>query len=287
MNQNAYLKILHEHLLLIMDEIDRVCVKNGIKYFLGCGTLIGAIRHQGFIPWDDDMDILMPYQDFEKFIEVAPKELSESLYLRWITTEKNYVQDFAKVAMKGTLFQEYYTTEMDRSGIFVDIFPIYPSSGYKKAFEIKKRLTKFLHGCMFEKGLSNSFKSIRDLPRLIVAHLFSSKTIYRIMLLVINPKKEQKATHYACYIYVYPIKRQVCPKDWYGDGVLLPFEDRMYKCPNESLKKLQLEYGDNVMQLPPIEKRKVHYPKSVVFRDGQKIEFPECQSEVSYDDIIE
>lgn len=282
-----YLKKLHDNLLIIMDEIDRICTSNRIRYYLAGGSLIGAIRHKGFIPWDDDMDINMPYEDFKRFIEIAPNELGDRFYLRWITTEKNYVHDFAKVAMKGTLFQEHYTSDMEHSGIFVDIFPIYPSYGYNKTFERRKKITKFLHGCLYEKGVNFKYKGLRDLPRIIMSNLLSSSFIYKLMICTIKPVQEDFATHYACYPSLFPIVRQVCPKDWCGNGVTLPFEDRKYICPNESYKKLSLEYGDNFMQLPPPEKRKIHYPIKVIFADGQTMEFPKCEHEVSYEEIID
>ena len=107
------------------------------------------------------------------------------------------------------------------------------------------------------------------------------------MLAVIKPLKEEVATHYACYPSLFPIARQVCPKEWCGEGILLPFEDRKYICPNDSYKKLALEYGDNFMQLPPAEKRKIHYPLKVVFSDGQSMEFQRCDHEVSYEEILD
>lgn len=285
--QEDYLKKLHEHLLIIMDEIDRVCTTKDIRYYLAGGSLIGAIRHKGFIPWDDDMDINMPYDDFKRFVEIAPQVLGKNFYFRWITTEKNYPHDFAKVAMKGTLFQEHYTTDLEHSGIYVDIFPIYPSAGYRHIYDYKKKLVKFLHGCLFERGGKSKNRRLRDLPRLFMSHMLSSKLIYRLMLFVIHPKKEDIATHYACYPSLFPINRQICPKEWCGKGERLPFEDRMYICPIESLKKLKLEYGENVMELPPIEKRKMHYPDNVIFSDGQEILFSRCNKEVSYEDIID
>lgn len=284
--QEVYLKKLHEHLLIIMDEIDRVCTINGIRYYLAAGSLIGAVRHRGFIPWDDDMDINMPYDDFKRFVEIAPQVLGEKFYFRWITTEKNYPHDFAKVSMKGTLFQEHYTTDMNHSGIFVDIFPMYPTSCYRRMYDIKKRLTTFLHGCLYERGVKSKKRRLRDIPRLLISHLFSSKAIFKLTLFVIHPKRDESATHYACYPSLYPIKRQICPKEWCGEGVRLPFEDRYYICPLESLKKIKLEYGENVLQLPPLEKRKMHYPLKVIFSDGQIMEFSPCEQVVSYNDIL-
>lgn len=70
-NKETYLRKLHSDILVVMDEIDRLCTKYHLRYYLIGGTLLGAIRHQGFIPWDDDLDIVMPRDDYEKFIQLC------------------------------------------------------------------------------------------------------------------------------------------------------------------------------------------------------------------------
>ena len=127
-NKNGqYLSKLHRDILLIMDEVHRICTTHHLKYYLCAGSLLGAIRHNGFIPWDDDLDIMMPRSDYEKFITLSSSVLGDKFYLDWITTNPSYSRAFSKVCLKNTLFQENPGTNEKMNtewGIFIDIFPI-------------------------------------------------------------------------------------------------------------------------------------------------------------------
>ena len=93
-NKDAYedLSLRDAQMLMveILEDVHNLCEKHGLKYFLDGGTLIGAVRHKGFIPWDDDIDIGMPREDYEKFIEIAKKELPDNLFLQTFETDKYY-----------------------------------------------------------------------------------------------------------------------------------------------------------------------------------------------------
>ena len=123
-------------MLKILKEIHNICVKNNIKYFLSDGTLIGAIRHNGFIPWDDDLDIGMLREDYEKFCSIAQEELPEEFVLQTQKTDKGYGLQFGKVILKNTIWIEKVAknTKRDYSGLYIDIFP------YDKIPEDKRRI---------------------------------------------------------------------------------------------------------------------------------------------------
>ena len=109
--------------LEIAKEIKRVCEENGIGYFLCCGTFLGAVRHQGFIPWDDDLDMGMLRKDYEKFLRIAPEKLDQRFCVQSWYTEPNYALPFAKVRMRDTLYLEAKGTQLRENGFYVDIFP--------------------------------------------------------------------------------------------------------------------------------------------------------------------
>lgn len=113
-------------MLEMLDAIDAICQKHNIPYWLSGGSMLGAVRHQGFIPWDDDLDIEMLYPDFLKLMEILPKELPENLALQWHTTDENYFFQFAKVRDKNSeLFERNgYDKVWKEHGIFIDIFPL-------------------------------------------------------------------------------------------------------------------------------------------------------------------
>lgn len=134
-------------MLDIMQEIDRICKKHHIPYWLDCGTLLGAVRHKGFIPWDDDVDLGMMREDYEKFLKVAPDELSDAYFLQTGETdpfpEDRYI---AKVLYTRSYFREkgQKPKERFRQCIFVDIFPFerYPNRRLIDLLEFRNLLAK-------------------------------------------------------------------------------------------------------------------------------------------------
>ncbi len=111
--------------LEMLNEVDRICKKHGIRYYLCGGTLLGAVRHSGFIPWDDDLDIFFPRKDYIKFAEIAPKELPDTMFYQDWHNEFDYPYNFAKIRMNGTKFCQNEIQHLNmHQGIFIDIFPL-------------------------------------------------------------------------------------------------------------------------------------------------------------------
>lgn len=110
--------------LEIAKEIRRVCDENGIRYFLADGSFLGAVRHEGFIPWDDDMDVGMLRADYEKFLRIAPEKLKPEYCVQSWYTDPNYGLPFGKVMKRNTVYLEgKKTTRLKENGFYVDIFP--------------------------------------------------------------------------------------------------------------------------------------------------------------------
>ena len=124
-NNNAeVLQKLHNCLLDILIEIDRICRKHNIPYFLDSGTALGAVRHGGFIPWDDDADVGMIREDYERFIKAAGTELQPRFFLQTRATDPDFHKFSAKIRLNGTYFPESRNEGTSvHQGIFVDIFP--------------------------------------------------------------------------------------------------------------------------------------------------------------------
>ena len=124
MNMQSYLKQLQELEIEILEAIDNTCEKLDISYIIISGTLLGAIRHKGFIPWDDDIDIGMTRNDFFLFLKNGQKYLPNHLFIQHYTTEPNDNKIYIKVRNKDTLFIENDTEDINIChGIFVDVFP--------------------------------------------------------------------------------------------------------------------------------------------------------------------
>jgi len=123
-------KTLREAQLIMLDmlvEFDKICQKYNLKYWLDSGTLLGAVRHQGFIPWDDDIDLSMPIEDYNKFIEIAENELSSDIFFQTTQTDNKFPFDYIKLRSNRAKIVEFHEKDRDieyHQGVFVDIFPM-------------------------------------------------------------------------------------------------------------------------------------------------------------------
>lgn len=154
--------------LSILEEMDRICQKHHLTYWLDGGTLLGAVRHGGFIPWDDDIDIGMPLADMQKFIEVAPDELSEGLFLQTPQSDPSSKEPIIKVRDLNSLYVEFgdnFNADYQK-GLFVDIFPFIDYPSIPKSWV--KKLTK---------GISKSYSILHT------QHYYSLRAFAEFFLL--------------------------------------------------------------------------------------------------------
>lgn len=120
-----YLKQLQETQLSMLKDITSVCEKYKITYYLSCGTLLGAIRHKGFIPWDDDVDISMPMDDYVRFLEIAQEALGDAYFLQTPDTDNCYYRGYAKICLNNTtMMHKQHRKWKSHQGIYIDIFPV-------------------------------------------------------------------------------------------------------------------------------------------------------------------
>ena len=106
------IKLLQNKMLGILLEIDRICRENNIRYLLDGGSMLGAVRHHGFIPWDDDADVMMPRDDYDRFIEIAPRALGKKYVFQCIENTREYPYNFGKVFDTSTEFYEKFTAKI-------------------------------------------------------------------------------------------------------------------------------------------------------------------------------
>lgn len=140
---NDYKRDLQLCILDMVKDIDKICKKHNIEYYLAYGSCLGAVRHQGFIPWDDDFDIILKYDQYLKFIDACKKELDkEKYFVQTPETEPNYYLSFAKIRnIKTTLIEEGNKFENITNGVYIDVFPLvgYPKNRVKqKILEINR-----------------------------------------------------------------------------------------------------------------------------------------------------
>ncbi len=182
---------LQKAILNIALEFKRICVKHGLKYSLAYGTLIGAVRHKGFIPWDDDIDFLMPREDYEKFIELCKTELNPRFALRSLA-ESDYIYHFIKIDDTTTTLKEHYNKDKNyKGGVYIDIFPIdvAPQSKFKRAMFLRK--VKYLR---FRRNLAvTDFTNKKhSLKKRIIIKLFQNSNYRKYLLKLDNLYKKYK-----------------------------------------------------------------------------------------------
>jgi lipopolysaccharide cholinephosphotransferase len=277
MAKDDYLSLLHEEILSILDQVIQVCNSNQLKYYLTGGTLLGAVRHNNFIPWDDDLDIVMPREDFEKFVYNYYRQLNKGYSLEWINTNPKYNKVFAKVCKDKTLFEEAVgeNTSIKR-GIFIDIFPIDVTDGYSNKLEKRKKNVLFWSGLLCAKCVSHEKNFIKK----TILNSISEKVFLHLAEYNMKKKPKQEGMYYSNFGSQYSIKKQTHPIQNYGEGVMLPFEDHKYCCPSNYKAVLESIYGMDYMKLPPKDKRRTHYPLKVILSNGQVFEFERTKNRI-------
>lgn len=257
------LKHLQQVELMILKDIIDVCEKNNITYFIYGGSALGAVRHGGFIPWDDDVDLIMFREDYEKFFEIAQTQLNNRYELLAPNLQEDYYLPFLKVSLKGTKFQETVTEQVSyNQGIFVDIFILdnVPESDFKrKLHSLKCRLlnvlvlnseVKFKNKNVFKRYFQYAlyyFLKTFSLRNFLKKRLYKNVTKYK------DNESELVIDHGAlCGIVFYD-------REDFGQGKTVKFGDLNVKVPVNVDRILTQIYGD-YMQLPPEDKRYNHAP---------------------------
>ena len=269
MDHNKYIKRIHEEILLVMDEVDRICREHNLQYYLIGGTLLGAVRHEGFIPWDDDLDIAMPREDYEVFLSISPSVLQPYLKIGSARYDTNYHRLFSKVYNLNTRFKEYVGEKETDIGVFVDIFPLDYTDGYSRRLEIRKWFVKKCSVMLSCKAFPGALHGIKKM----IVNSLSSNRILRIAEYVMKHPKSSSKKYISNFTSQYDIKRQTMPTSFFESGTELTFCGRKYMVPVDYKSVLNSIFGSNYMELPPIEKRITHNPSFVRFSDGTEAIF--------------
>lgn len=252
-------------MLKILKEVHRICQENDIKYFLSDGTLIGAVRHNGFIPWDDDLDIGMLRADYEKFCKIAPDKLGNEFVLQTNTSDSGYALQFGKLMLKDTIWLEEARMNTNRQyvGLFIDIFP------YDEIPQNKKKQKRIFRKYKLYNSMLNiklNYYSIRDskgvlrksyfIIRKVIVKFLTSEKIASLRDNVCKNsascETQKLVTKYGGNFYKNQNSIQA-----YSDLELHQFEDSQFYIPKNYDNILATLYG-SYKELPPEEKRINH-----------------------------
>ena len=251
---------LHARMLVIATEVDRICRVHGWRCSLYGGSVIGAVRHNGFIPWDHDIDMAMPRKDYDKFLKYMQSHPNDIIFLSDYHTEKRYPNNWGKVRLKGTRFveRELQTLPELNHGVFVDLHPIDNIVPAFLKLQVKMAMFwncvgKLKSGIYNGHGIRrNVYKPFSWLPYSAIA-FFKDITIKAFKH--INTKYVYKVVH--PNNGVYPI-----PRCTFEDLIEHQFEDRKFFIPRNYDEFLRKRYGD-YMQIPP-ESEEYECCKSIV-----------------------
>lgn len=256
------MNILQTEILNIFKEIDKVCIKHNLRYYAIGGTCLGAVRHQGFIPWDDDLDIAMPRDDYEKFKKIAEDELPDHLKVFPELAGEHNVLKFIKVHNVNTTFVEKIVKDYTDKyiGVFVDIMPLdgIPSNTFEKKlyYGILHQLSRLDWNRKFYKETQQREDS--NLKKTIwrILYYFEKKlpsNYFAELYIKLQKKYSYNDTKELAYTW-HPEKKIIFSKGAFEDYVLLPFENYQMRCPVGYDEFLTALFGD-YMKLPPKEQQ--------------------------------
>ncbi|KAF0362060.1 LicD family protein [Pediococcus acidilactici] len=246
----------------ILTEVVKVLDKYDLKYYMIAGTLLGAVRHKGFIPWDDDMDIAMPRKDYDQFLNEFSKELPQHLHVKNFMTDKSFKYYITRIIDDRYKVQEIRNENVDESitNISIDIFPIdgVPDNSLKrKIYYFKILAYRALISLIQKENIDKARKRrIWEKAAIFIGTkmplekwLDSNKLKYKIDKLL---KKQSDTSTYAGSIMGAYRTREIMPRGFFGEGKAYEFEGRHFWGPSDYNGYLKHMYGD-YMKLPSKE----------------------------------
>ena len=263
------LKHMQQVSMKILKYFIEICEENNLTYFMYGGSLIGAVRHHGFIPWDDDIDVIMFRQDFEKLNKILEKNIDDKYRFINVLNEETYYHTWGRLMLKNTLFKEWWADQVDYTpNIYIDIFILdnVPSNKFKKFIHRWKcYFLNFVSSCSYIKYENDSK----------IKEIIQQTIYYTIKMLPISPYSIKKKCVKSFTQYQYENCEEICDfpssdimpisfrSDWFPLKKV-KFEDIEVNIPNNYDENLKLEYGE-YMELPPEESRFRPAPEEIDF----------------------
>jgi lipopolysaccharide cholinephosphotransferase len=238
--------------LEILEEFRRFCEKHSLRYYLGSGTLLGAVRHKGFVPWDDDIDVEMPRPDYDRFSELCRTELGSGYSWHTYLTDRHYPFMWGKLMRDGTELRQRPLEHLGmQQSIYIDVWPLDGISNWRLPEAIQRAFHKWaqirLSADLERPGIRGIVaKSWKLVPRRLTVYLCERSAR------LFNYEKSRVVAHPRA---LYGYRKECMPREWFGDGAPQEFERRTYPGPQGWREYLTHVYGD-YMKLPPEAERR-------------------------------
>lgn len=240
----------------ILKHFYQFCIDNNISFYLSNGTLLGAVKYGGFIPWDDDIDVLMPRKDYDKFIKIYKD--CEKYKLFTYDREPKYKFTFAKLCDMTTLKVETNIHSDVQLGVDIDIFPLDYCSEHILKPNIQRKLSIYQKGCILSNFISSKGKSAYK--RLIIesCRLLGFEFFYKRLTKTVKKEVSKGRKYMGCLMWPIYGKREIIPAEVFSDVVEVEFEGKKYPAPVGYDTYLRSLYGDYEKD-PPKEKQMSHH----------------------------
>lgn len=242
----------------MLKEVDHICRENQISYVADGGTLLGAVRHGGFIPWDDDVDIKMLRKDYDRFQEVCKDQLDpEKYFLQTYETDPGYRWGYARILKNGTVFvRQGHEMLKSKNGIFIDIFPVdhVPAKMPAHSWCNFKALfcRKMLYSEVGKKTADNWLKR----AGFTILDCIPKQRAYVMLERMIEKYRDQDCSLVRCFSWGAREETIGFPKQWFEETIEIRFEDMSVKAPKELHAYLVHNFGEDYMTPPPAEQQK-------------------------------
>ena len=240
----------------ILKQFDSFCEHHNIRYFLSNGTLLGAVKYGGFIPWDDDIDVLVPREDYNRLL----KEFEDTETYRLFSPERvdNYLYPFAKLCDMRTVKEENNMDNGVALGLDIDIFPLDSCTEHILKPSVQSRIKMFQIGCILSKFRSSQGKPIHKRCVIALCRVLGFRFFSRCLTGLVNSERKKGSSHCGCLMWPIYGAREIVSADVFAETVEVEFEGRRFPAPKGYDSYLRSLYGD-YPQDPPPEKQKSHH----------------------------
>lgn len=271
---NTYLWQIQRIQIELLREFDRICRKYNLKYNISFGTLLGAVRHSGFIPWDDDIDVTMPWEDFDKLDSIMQKELDEKVYYyRCPQNEENNHLIFKHLERKGTLYTKPGREKLQHQiGVFIDIFPMYPSAPLKVLDFVHAKICRYWRTALWATVGAASEKDEKLRARYEKMALPGNKKCYEKFVRVATFFENKKYLKFWIAMDRNPYKVSLVKMSNYTDAIELEFEGYKFLAPRNYEEVLTYCFGEDWKMYPSVRGRMPSHNANVEIGNLYKIE---------------